>query len=128
MAPAREIVVTLPEEAAAPASESDAGVMYQCDGYEIMIQTLEGGDINETIRQISGHERSELTVMYTSLSDTDRYILVWACLGEMGERVGKSVILDDGSYHYTLTVLSDADRCEEYTEVWNRMFDSFTLG
>ena len=128
LAPAREIVVSLPEAAAAPAAESEAGTIYQCDGYEIILQTREGGDMDETIRHISGYERSELTVMYSSLSDIDRYALVWACMGEEGERVGKSVILDDGSYHYALTVLADADRTEEYAQVWNQMFDSFCLG
>lgn len=124
---AREILVSLPETAVAPAVESDAGTVYQCDGYEIILQTMAGGDMDETIRLISGYERSALTVMYTSLSDIDRYSLVWACMGEEGERIGKAVILDDGSYHYALTVLADADRTEEYNEVWEQVFDSFCL-
>ena len=126
-APVREIIVTLPEEAAAPAAESEAGAIYQCDGYEIMVQTMEGGDLNDTIRTLSGFERTDLTVMYTGLTDVEKYALVWACTGEEGDRIGKAVILDDGSYHYTLTILADADRCEAYTEVWQKMFESFRL-
>lgn len=127
LAPAAEIILWLPEEAAAPAAESEDGMIYQCDGYEIILQTLQGGDMDETIRQISGYERSELTVMYTSLADADRYALVWACMGEEGEQIGKAVILDDGSYHYALTVLADAEKTGTYAETWDRMFDSFGL-
>jgi len=126
-APVREIIVTLPEGAAAPAAESDAGAIYQCDGYEIMVQTMEGGDLNETIRTLSGFERTDLTVMYTGLADVEKYALVWACTGETGDRIGKAVILDDGSYHYTLTVLADANRTDAYAEVWQKLFESFRL-
>lgn len=127
MAQLRQVEVDLPEEAAAPAVESESGMLYQCDGYEIMLQTLQGGDLNATIREISGYERQDLTVMYTELPDVDKYALVWACAGEAGERLGKAVVLDDGSYHYVLSILADADRTAEYTEVWNAMFESFRL-
>ena len=85
------------------------------------------GDMDETIRLLSGYERSELTVMYTSFADIDRYALVWACMGETGEQIGKAVILDDGNYHYALTVLADADRTAEYIQTWDQLFASFTL-
>lgn len=123
----REIVVTLPQEAATPVAEGDIGTIYLCDGYEIALQTLEGGDLNATIQTISGYSREDLTVMETEQGDVKKYELVWASAGELGDRVGRAVILDDGSYHYVLCVLSDADRTQEYQGVWQYMFDSFTV-
>lgn len=123
----RQIVLTLPEETAAPASESESGTLYLCDGYEIMLQTLEAGDLNATIQSVSGYSRDNVTVMENSTGDWKRYEFVWASAGELGDRVGKAVILDDGSYHYVVSLLSDADRAEEYQEVWQEMFDSFGL-
>ena len=45
----------------------------------------------------------------------------------MLEVVGGKFILDDGSYHYVLSAMTDADNAREYGEMWNGMFESFTL-
>ena len=127
-APAAEIRLTLPEEAAAPVSESEIGMLYQCDGYEILVQTLAAGDLDATLRSVTGHDRKELTVMETWLSDVKRYDLVWSCLGEMGEQVARACVLDDGYYHYVLSVMTDADRAGEYESVWEELFGSYSLG
>lgn len=124
----RQVMVVLPPEAAAPASESDAGTIYICDGYEIMLQTLTGGDLDATLRTVSGYGREELTVVESRQGDYKRYDLVWACAGEEGERIGRGAVLDDGNYHYVLCVLSDADRVQEYEEVWSALFSSYSLG
>lgn len=124
----REVVLELPAEAAAPASESESGTLYLCDGYEIALETMEAGDLNATIQSISGYSRDNVTVMETDTGDWKRYEFVWASAGENGDRIGKAAILDDGSYHYVLSVMADADRAEEYEEVWREMFDSFVLG
>ena len=124
----RQILVELPPEAAAPASESDAGTIYICDGYEIMLQTLTGGDLDATLRTVSGYGRKDLTVVESRQGDYKRYDLVWACAGEEGERIGRGAVLDDGNYHYVLCVLSDADRVQEYEEVWSALFSSYSLG
>ena len=123
-----EILVDLPGEAAMPAMESDTGRMYLASDYEIYIQTLESGDLEKTIRTVSGHERENLTVMETKTGDVGRYEFVWTCMGETGERIGRAVVLDDGNYHYTMTVLRDADSTENTQIVWNDVFRSFELG
>lgn len=124
----REVVVSLPQEAAAPVSESDSGTLYQCDGYEITLQTLESGDLDATIQSVSGYSRENLTVIETSAGDYKRFDLAWSCAGETGDRIGKAAILDDGNYHYVLCVLADAERVREYEGVWQEMFDTYTLG
>lgn len=123
-----EILVSLPGETAMPAMESDSGRFYLASTYEIHIQTLEAGDLNRTIQTLSGYGKDALTVMETNLDGISRYEFVWTCAGENGDRLGRAVVLDDGNYHYTMTVLRDADTTETTQIVWNDVFASFTLG
>lgn len=123
----RQIQVELPDEAAVPAAQTESSRLYLCKDYEILIQTLEAGDLDETIRTLSGFDRDALTVMQTRVEGADRYDFVWVTAGENGERLGRAVILDDGHYHYTMTVLKDAAATRNTQVVWRRVFESFCL-
>lgn len=123
----REVAVTLPGEAAVPAIESSSGRMYLCEGYEVYIQTMDAGDLNATIQTVSGYAAEELTVMETELDGVSRYEFVWASAGEKGERLGQGVILDDGNYHYVMSVLRDAETTKTSQVVWSEVFQSFRL-
>lgn len=125
--PAAEIEVELPEEAAAPVAQGDIGTLYQCDGYEIALLTLASGDLDATLRSTTGYSREDLTVIETRLGEFKRYDLVWSCLGEEGEQIGRACILDDGNYHYVLSVLGQADRAGEFEEGWEELFSSYSL-
>lgn len=127
MAQPMEIMVNLPGETAMPAMESDNGRSYLAGDYEIHIQTLEAGDLNRTVKALSGFEKDALTVMETDQDGMRRYEFVWCCTGEEGDRLGRAVILDDGSYHYTMTVLRNADTTEHSQIVWADVFASFSL-
>lgn len=127
-APLREILLTLPEEAAVPVSESETGKLYQCDGYEIAVQILEAGDLDATMRSVTGYSRDALTVLQTAADDSKRYDLVWSCMGEQGDQVGRARVLDDGNYHYVLSVLAEADRAAELEYVISGLFGSYALG
>lgn len=127
-APLRQVILELPEEAVLPAAESDTGTLYLCDGYEICVQTLSSGDLSGTIREVTGFDQSEVTVMQTNPGDFKRYDLVWSTLGESGERLGRAAILDDGNYHYVLSALADAGKVQQYEEVWREMFNGYSLG
>ena len=105
----RAISVVLPGETAMPTMESDAGRIYMSRDYEICIQTLPGGDISATVETMSGFSEDALTVVATQQAQTQRYDFVWAAAGEGGDLLGRGVILDDGVYHYTLSVLRDPE-------------------
>ena len=124
MAQPREISVRLPENTVLPVMEQDGRKLYMGQDYEIMVETLASGDLNDTIRTISGFEKDQLTVLETCQAGTDRYDFVWTTAGERGERLGRAVILDDGNYHYCMTALRDA---EESIVVWQDVFSSFAL-
>lgn len=123
----QEISVELPGESAAEAMQGEVGKYYLCDGYEITIDTMESGDLNSTIRSMTGFSKDELTVMTRAENGVKRYDFVWSAAGEKGERLGRGVILDDGNYHYTMSVIRDQDQEETSQIVWSRVFQSFCL-
>lgn len=127
LAQPRKISVELPGQAEA-ALETDAGQLYVTDDYEIAVETLDGGDLNGTLQALSGRTAEELTVLETRTEDgMKRYEFVWACAGEEGDRLGRAVILDDGNYHYCLSVQRPADPEKTSQVVWSQVFQSFSL-
>lgn len=127
MAQPRDISVALPGETALPVVENDAGRIYLCDEYEIVLQTMDGGDLTRTMQTLSGIDRDQLTVMETESEDVTRYEFVWTSAGERGEQLGRGVVLDDGSYHYCLSVLRSAEKADKSQINWNQVFQSFKL-
>ena len=127
MADMRQMSVILPEDAAAPVLESEQGAVYVCEEYEVYQQVTSAGDLGATVREVSGYDPENLTVIATSQGDCRRYDFVWSSAADQGDRVGKGCILDDGSYHYVLTVLGNAESAGKYEAVWREIFDSFAL-
>lgn len=123
----REITVNLPDNAVTPVLDSDSQQVYLSEDYEILLETVSGGDVDATIRSLTGYEKDKLTVMQTRLDGVERYEFVWVSAGESGERLGRGVILDDGNYHYCMSVLRDAEGQKMSQIVWREVFASFRL-
>lgn len=126
MATPKQIVVDLPEGAVAPVLETEGEQIYLCDGYDILIEVRPSGNLTGTVRDLSGYEKEDLTVMETQWQEVSRYEFVWASAGENGDRLGRAVILDDGQYHYCMSVIRDAQG-EDSQIVWNQVFSSFDV-
>ena len=122
----REISVRLPDGAVSPVLSGEAEQLYLSEDYEILVQTCPAGDLNDTVRKLTGFDADQLTVMETEQDGVKRCDFVWASAGEDGERLGRAAILDDGSYHYCLSVLRDAEG-EKSQVVWSEVFSSFRL-
>lgn len=123
---AREIKVDLPYEATVLAlKDEDAGSIYFCNDYTVTIQTAAAGDLDGTIRSLTGYGQKELTVIETLQGACARYDFVWTSAGETGEQVGRAAILDDGNYHYCLTAMADAAQTTAVSSEWERLFNSF---
>lgn len=124
MAQPREVTLRLPEDLTMPVLEEADRKMYLGEDYEILVETMASGDLDATLRSLTGYSADRLTVIRTQQNDADRYDFVWTAAGEQGERLGRGAILDDGNYHYCLSVLRDAD---EKIVVWQDVFESFSL-
>lgn len=127
MAQPREIKLTLPEDTVLPAMETENGTLYMCRDFDVMVQTMESGDLDATIRAVSGFGREDLTVIETFNGAQDCYEFSWTAVGETEDQVCRCMILDDGNYHYVMTAIVDAELVREYQEIWNGMFETFGL-
>lgn len=128
MEEAKQIDLKLPKEAAASTMESvDGAVLYLCDGYTLFVQTLAGGDLDRTIKQVTGYPKEQLTILQTQTEQTQKYSCVWMAAGESGDQVGRAVILDDGSYHYCVSVMADSALSGELIPAWQDLLNSVAL-
>lgn len=125
MAQPRQLSVRLPEDALSPVLESESRQIYMSEDYEITIETLSSGDLNATVQILSGYDKDALTILQTEKGEIERYDFVWVSTGDQGERLGRGVILNDGQYHYCMSVLRDAQGASQI--VWSDVFDSFSL-
>ncbi len=128
MAQMRRLQLTLPKEATAPTLQSEeAGALYLCDGYTLTTQTMAAGDLDATMRRLTGFSKEQLTVMTTEKHGIRRYDCVWSAVGEGGDQVARAVILDDGSYHYAVTVMADFAAAGDLAGTWKTILDSVSL-
>ena len=123
----KELHLELPEGAASPVADTEGGQWYDCGSFSVGVLTLPAGDVNATVRTLSGFEKDALTVMETGGGGIDRYDFVWVTTGETGEMFHRALVLDDGNFHYCLTVSGDAQSAGETKDVWQTIFDSAYL-
>ena len=122
------VALQLPQDAVAATMSVEGGSVYLCDGYTVSLQTLAGGDLPRTVREVSGFPAERVELIATQRGGVDRYDFVWACAGERGDRLGRGVVLDDGSHHYALTVLRDEETSQNSQITWSQVFESFRIG
>ncbi len=120
---AKRILLQVPQEA--QVMESGAGTLYLCNGFEVVVQTMDGGDLDETIRAVTGFREDALTVLETGTSNLSRFECAWSAAGEAGQSVARAVVLDDGNYHYCLTVMANSDRVGQLAKQWQDILNSF---
>ena len=123
----REMHFFLAEESAMPVMETEEGKLYLCGEYDVASQILDGGDLERTIRQISGFSPEDLTMIQTESGGVKKTEFVWTCSAEEGQKICRATVLDDGNYHYVLSATVDAEKIEEYQEIWNGIFETFEL-
>lgn len=127
-AEAWQILLKLPPEAAVTVFESgDTGKLYLCDGYTLTVQTMEAGDLNRTLKEVTGFSRDTLMVIGTMQDSLKRYDCAWTAAGEGGEQTCRAAILDDGNYHYVISVMADYSSAGALQEAWQGIFDSFSI-
>lgn len=126
-APMQQGILTLPDGAVQTVESLEDGRLYLFDDYCVTVQTLEAGDLDRTLRTLTGFTQQDLTVMQTQREDLKCYRFVWAAAGEGEDQVGRALVLDDGSYHYAVTVMADADKAADLADTWDRILDSFRV-
>ena len=123
-----ELQVAVPDDATVLTSGGEGGdTLYFCSGYTMTVQILEGGDLNRSVETLTGYSRDSLTVMQTVRDGVACYSCVWTSAGEGGDQVGRLVLLDDGAYHYAVSVMAPAAEAGALTETWDDILNRVTL-
>ena len=123
-----EVTLALPEGASQAAMESGSGGrLYLCDGFSVSVSTLNGGDVQRSIREFTGFEKSALTVMQTEQSGIRRYAFAWCSLGEGTEQICRAVMLDDGNNHHSVTVMCDYEMAGTLDQQMDAVLESVKL-
>ena len=123
----QKIQLILPQEASAQTVVSIQGTIYFCDGYEIVVETFSAGDLSSTVRSLTGFDAEALTVMQTKRDGYNCYECAWTSAGETGFQTGRTKIIDDGAWHYSLTVLAPSETAGQLQDQWQQLFESFGL-
>ena len=125
---AQQTSLLLDRESVSIEQETGTDRIYLCDDFCVMVQTFSAGDLDATIRSVTGYPKDKLIVMEREAGGIKSFECVWASAGEGGDQVGRMLLLDDGSHHYALSVMAEAEKAGELTETWQLIFDSFQLG
>lgn len=120
------ILLDLPEDAVAEVLASDGNSLYLCDGFTVSTEVVEGGDLDATLRQVTGFSREELRMVESEKGK--RYDCVWTAAGENGNVVCRTAVLCDNNYHYAVTAEASEEVSGSLTQVWEELFSSISLG
>lgn len=127
MATPATLLMDLPEEAAAPAMKGSSGTLYFCGDYDIMVEVMPSGNLDNTLQTLTGFGRNELELVQTIRCGADCYEGVWSAAGEAGDHVGRVLVLDDGSFHYCVSVMAMAEDISACADDWNALLTSVAL-
>ena len=106
---------------------TDNGILYLSGNYEVSLQTYPSGNLDQTLRTVTGYSREQLAITELSEKNADRYVCAWSAVSEEGELVGRCTIQDDGRFHYCLTVLVKADMAGELRDTVDAVFADYSL-
>ena len=76
---------------------------------------------------LCGYGTGQLTMLETGLGGVKRYDWTWTSAGEGGVQVGRGAVLDDGDYHYCVTVMADEASSGGLDTQWDTLFSSLGL-
>ena len=101
--------------------------IYFCDSYTLSVQVLDRGDLDRTCKTLCGFGVDGVNILETSINGQKRYHWVWTAAGEEGDCMGRTAVIDDGKYHYCVTLQSDAEMAGELEAQWSEVLNSFSV-
>ena len=122
-----KVSVRIPDDAALAVMSGNDGQSYEGDHYQIVIQTYAAGDLNKTLRYVTGYNSEQLNLMEVPSEGYNKYLGAWSSVSGEGELVGRCAVLDDGLYHYCLSVLVDANMSGEMRDEIDALFADYSL-
>lgn len=123
----QRILLQLPEDAQSPAVQTEGNALYECDGFTVCTYTMPAGNMDETLRSVTGYEKSQLYVIGSYAPEGECYQCAWTAAGEGEMQLGSAKLISDGNYHYVVSVLAPESSAAGSAEVIRAVLDSFSL-
>lgn len=127
MGQSKQVLLDLPSDATVGAVNQDGSRIYWCEDYDIAVQTLPGGDLERTMKTLTGFSLGVLPVMQTQYGAVKRYEWVWSAVGEAGDRMHRAVLISEGEYHYCVTLSTAAENAGMLDDCWTQLLASVTI-
>ena len=123
-----EVTLMIPTSAEVVTVENeDSGKLWLCEDYWVCLLTLSSGDLEETLQTLTGRGKEALDLISLENGQQKRHECVWLSAGESGDQINRAVILDDGNYHYALTLHTAAETAGELTPQWKNITSTFAV-
>lgn len=120
MGEAAKVHLSIPEIENAQVVEDGAGSkIYLFNDFCVTVQTLDGGNMEKTLELVSGFDAGKLTLLKTEQDDCLQFRCAWSSTGEQEDLLCRAVVVDDGRYHYAVTVMADSSEIAEQPELWD---------
>ena len=121
-----EITLLLPTSAEVVTMESEEnGKLWLCEEYWVCLQTWQAGDLKKTLHALTGQSEEDLDLIKLDNAQSKRYECVWLSTGENGDQINRAIILDDGNYHYALTLHTAAETAGVLAPQWKNITATF---
>lgn len=121
------IEFAMPDGAQMEVLEESASRCYTVGEWEIWTQVCPGGDIRSTMAQVTGIGADALTIVTRQMQGMACYETAWSTTGEDGMKVGRTAVMDDGNYHYCVSVTVPETDANEVAEFYGQILDSVTV-
>ena len=119
MGEAGQVQLTLPDLEDAQVIDNGMGSrIYLFDGFCVTVQTLDGGNMDKTLEIVSGFDADKLSLLKTEQKDYTQICCAWSSAGEQEEQLCRVVVMDDGRYHYAVTVMADSSGVAAQPDLW----------
>lgn len=127
MANPATLLLDLPEQATAHAMQCTSGTLYFCSDYDIALEIMPSGNLSGTLQTLTGFPREKLELIQTVRCGANCYEGAWTAAGEANDQVGRVLVLDDGSYHYCVCIMTSAENAGDCAAAWKEILDSVAL-
>ena len=123
-----EVILELPKDIAVSVFSDDNGnMLYISDDYTVETYLMPSGNMDKTILEVTGFHKEDMRIVETETDGVKRYECVWSSVGEGALQNCRTTILDDGDFHYVLTVIGDQSAASKYSDEWLQIFKSYRL-
>lgn len=123
-----KIELVLPEEAEMQVIEDEYGSKsYRIGDREVWTQICDGGDVSATLEKVTGIRADALTVMEHQVLDMPCHEIAWITTNEEGTFVARTAVLDDGNYHYCVSLMMPEADAEKLGDSFSELLSGVSI-